>query len=101
MAIFELVTAEWLTYYLIGISFVSFAAFGTDKWYAETGQSRISEATLLGWALLGGTLGAYAGRQIFRHKTRKQPFSSDLHFIAAAQLVLLVFLAVYLAEWPD
>ena len=98
MAIFGLVSAEWLAYYLIGMSFVSFAAFGTDKWYAETGRSRISEATLLTWALLGGTLGAYAGRQAFRHKTRKQPFSSQLHFIAVAQVMLLVFLAVYLAE---
>jgi uncharacterized membrane protein YsdA (DUF1294 family) len=28
---------------------------------------------------LGGSIGAYAGRALFRHKTRKQPFSSHLH----------------------
>lgn len=95
MVILEMVSLEWLTYYLIGISFFSFAAFATDKWLAETGRWRISEATLLTWALLGGTLGAYAGRQAFRHKTRKQPFSSQLHSIAAAQIVLLAFIAFY------
>ena len=93
-----MVSAEWLTYYLIGISFLSFTSFGIDKWLAETGRSRISEANLLMWALFGGTLGAYAGRQAFRHKTRKQPFSGRLHFIAAAQVVLLLFLAVDLAQ---
>lgn len=95
MAVFEIVSLEWLTYYLIGISFVSFATFAMDKWFAETGRSRISEDTLLTWALLGGTPGAYAGRQAFRHKTRKQPFSNHLHMIAAAQVALIAFLAFY------
>jgi uncharacterized membrane protein YsdA (DUF1294 family) len=34
---------------------------------------------------LGGTIGAYAGRALFRHKTRKQPFSSHLHQTAILQ----------------
>jgi uncharacterized membrane protein YsdA (DUF1294 family) len=44
---------------------------------------------LLTLALLGGSPGAYAGRAAFRHKTRKQPFSRELHTIAAFQLVAL------------
>ncbi len=43
--------------------------------------------------MLGGTPGAYAGRAVFRHKTRKQPFSSELHFIAILQAVALAALA--------
>lgn len=81
---------EWLIYCLIAINFVAFAAFGIDKWLAETGRSRISEAVLLTWAFLGGTPGAYAGRHLFRHKTRKQPFSNELHAIAALQAIVLV-----------
>lgn len=81
---------ELATYYLIAINFVAFAAFGLDKMLAEAGHWRIAEVTLLTWAVIGGTPGAYAGRALFRHKTRKQPFSSQLHGIAALQLVLLV-----------
>lgn len=87
----ELFTAENLTYYLIAVNFIAFAAFGLDKARAETGGWRISEGALLGWAFLGGTPGAYAGRQLFRHKTRKQPFSAELHLIAGFQAAALIF----------
>jgi uncharacterized membrane protein YsdA (DUF1294 family) len=53
---------------------------------AEAGRSRISEENLLSLAFIGGTPGAYAGRQLFRHKTRKQPFSNRLHAIAGFQI---------------
>ena len=71
------------------INFVAFAAFGLDKAAAEAGRRRISEATLLRCAFLGGSPGAYAARALFRHKTRKQPFSSNLHSIAIFQIVAL------------
>ncbi|PIW55627.1 MAG: DUF1294 domain-containing protein [Sphingomonadales bacterium CG12_big_fil_rev_8_21_14_0_65_65_10] len=86
---------EYAPYYLVVINFVAFAAFGIDKSLAEHGQRRISESNLLGWATLGGTPGAYAGRHLFSHKTRKQPFSNWLHTIAILQAALLVGLAVY------
>lgn len=64
----------------------TFLLFGIDKLRAEGGASRVSEDGLLLCAFLGGTAGAYAGRAVFRHKTRKQPFSSRLHGIAVLQL---------------
>ncbi|ODS99888.1 MAG: hypothetical protein ABS49_07085 [Erythrobacter sp. SCN 62-14] len=55
--------------------------------------STISECTVqLGF---GGIGGAYAGRALFRHKTRKQPFSAQLHLIACAQLCAAAFLIVF------
>jgi uncharacterized membrane protein YsdA (DUF1294 family) len=72
---------------LVAINFIAFAAFGLDKSRAETGGWRIRESTLLWLALLGGSLGAFAGRHLFRHKTRKQPFVSRLWFIAGVQVV--------------
>lgn len=81
---------------LAAINFAAFAAFGIDKSLAERGQWRIKESTLLRLALLGGTFGAYAGRAVFRHKTRKQPFSGMLHTIAVLQLAAL---AVW-TWWP-
>ena len=77
----------------IALNFIAFAAFGLDKAAAEGGRRRIRESTLLRWAMLGGTCGAYAGRALFRHKTRKQPFSSQLHGIAIFQAVALAALA--------
>ena len=77
----------------MAINFVAFAAFGIDKKLAEARAFRISEARLLGLAFIGGSPGAYAGRHLFRHKTRKQPFSGELHTIAALQIAaMLAFL---------
>ena len=73
----------------IVLNFIAFAAFGLDKAAAEAGRQRISEATLLGWAFIGGTPGAYAGRALFHHKTRKQSFSSALHRITVLQAIVI------------
>ncbi|XOU69537.1 DUF1294 domain-containing protein [Sphingomonas sp. VDB2] len=56
-----------------------------DKRRARLGLRRLSERTLLLWALAGGSAGALVGRRLFRHKTRKQPFSTLLWLIVAAQ----------------
>jgi uncharacterized membrane protein YsdA (DUF1294 family) len=82
--------------YLIASNFIAFAAFGVDKMLAEAGVRRISEATLLQLAFIGGTPGAYAGRQLFRHKTSKQPFSGNLHNIAMIQIVALAGLGTWI-----
>jgi uncharacterized membrane protein YsdA (DUF1294 family) len=72
----------------------TFILFGLDKIRAEAGTWRVSEGTLLTWAFLGGIIGAYAGRAAFRHKTRKQPFSSHLYQIAMLQVSATVLAAV-------
>ena len=87
----------WIALYVIAMNFLAFAAFGIDKARADTGSRRISEATLLGWAFMGGTAGAYAGRAAFRHKTRKQPFSDELHGILILQLGAIAFAVTWLA----
>lgn len=82
-----LLTPANLATAFIAVNFIAFAAFGVDKMKAEAGAWRVQESTLLMLALIGGTPGAYAGRTMFRHKTRKQPFSSRLHTIAVLQLL--------------
>lgn len=74
---------------LIVLNFATFAAFGIDKFKAENGYWRVQESTLLALALLGGTPGAYAGRSAFRHKTRKQPFNSQLFSITVLQVLVM------------
>jgi uncharacterized membrane protein YsdA (DUF1294 family) len=72
------------------VNLITFLLFGVDKLRAGAGSGRVSEGTLLTWALCGGSIGAYAGRALFRHKTRKQPFSSHLHQIAILQVCAFV-----------
>ena len=72
---------------LIAVNLTAFAMFHIDKSLARSGGWRIRESTLLWLALLGGTPGAYAARSLFRHKTRKQPFSNYLFAIAVLQTV--------------
>jgi uncharacterized membrane protein YsdA (DUF1294 family) len=60
--------------------------FYDDKHRAQQGKRRIPEADLLALALIGGSPGAFAARHLFRHKTRKQPFSTWLMLIAVVQI---------------
>lgn len=83
----QLLTPANIVTALIAMNFIAFVAFGIDKMKAEAGKWRVQESTLLMLAFLGGTGGAYAGRALFRHKTRKQPFSGNLHTIAVLQLL--------------
>ena len=83
---------------LIGaLNLVTVLAFRTDKDRARlkgrNAPRRIPQGDLLLQAALGGTPGAYAARHYFRHKTRKQPFSAQLHGIALVQVGVLVALA--------
>lgn len=87
----------------VGLAFINwlaFMAFGIDKRQARNGRWRTQESTLLWLAFLGGTPGAYLGRKVFRHKTRKQPFCTNLHTIAVVQMIALgVGLGWYLGSW--
>ncbi len=71
--------------------------FWQDKERAKAGRRRIAEADLLGLAMIGGSPGALLARRWFRHKTRKQPFSTWLLLIAAIQAGAIIGLAV--AYW--
>lgn len=79
--------------FLLAINLLAFAAFGWDKRQARLGRWRVKESTLLMLALLGGSPGAFAGRAAFRHKTRKQPFVTQLWLIVALQAAAAAALA--------
>ena len=59
--------------------------FWQDKQRAIAGERRIRESDLLGLAFIGGSPGALLARRLFRHKTRKEPFSTQLFLIVALQ----------------
>ncbi|MBX3594399.1 DUF1294 domain-containing protein [Sphingomonas sp.] len=80
--------------YLLIVNVLTFLAFGHDKQRAIGGGRRVPEARLLGLALIGGSPAALLARQVFRHKTRKQPFSTILLLIVALQAGVLAALAL-------
>ena len=53
--------------YLLVINVLTFAVYGVDKWKARRGRWRVPEATLMGLAALGGSVGAWLAMQLFRH----------------------------------
>ena len=44
--------------YLVVINIVTFFVYGIDKWKAKKSKWRVPEATLLGLAVIGGSIGA-------------------------------------------
>ena len=77
---------QTIVYILICINVVTFLVYGIDKWKAKQGSWRISEATLLLLAVIGGRL---LGMQVWHHKTMHKKFKYGLPLILLAQIALI------------
>ena len=66
--------------------------YGIDKLKAKKGKWRISEATLLMMAIVGGSIGAWAGMRIWHHKTMHKKFRYGIPTIIIMQIALVVYL---------
>ena len=75
--------------YFILINVVTFFLFGVDKWKAKKGRWRISEATLLIFAVIGGSIGAWLGMKTWHHKTMHKKFKYGIPLILLVQIALL------------
>lgn len=78
--------------YLLLINAAAFGIMFADKQYAKKKRWRISEATLLGFAAFGGSLGALLGMLLFRHKTRKLRFQILVPLFLVLHIVLFSYL---------
>ena len=79
-------------YSLIVLNIVTFLVYGIDKWKAKQGSWRISEATLLILAVIGGSIGALLGMKIWHHKTMHKKFKYSLPLILLVQIALIYLL---------
>ena len=77
--------------YLAIITVVTFFAYGIDKWKAQHNRWRIPESVLLGLAAGGGSVGAWLGMQVWRHKTQHKKFKYGVPAIFAVQVALAVW----------
>lgn len=83
----------WLAAWLVGLGLTTFVVYGWDKRQAQSGGWRVPEIVLHSLALAGGVVGGWAGRQVFRHKTRKPVFTVVLT-VATALWAVIAFLVV-------
>ena len=80
--------------YLLLINAAAYLLMLADKVKARKNRWRIPERTLIGSAVLGGSIGALLGMYTFRHKTRHLKFTLGVPAILIAQIALAVFLIV-------
>ena len=83
---------QLILFYLIAINVVTFFMYGIDKWKAKRSKWRISEATLLGMAVIGGSIGAWLGMRVWHHKTKHKKFQFGIPLIIVAQIALLIWI---------
>ena len=108
---------QYALYYLLAINSVIFLLYGMDKYKAKKNNRRqaesnikltlniaeaqrrktivkwrISEATLLMIAVIGGSIGAWGGMRLWHHKTMHREFQHDIPVIIIMQICLVVYL---------
>lgn len=86
---------EFLLIYLLIINASAFLLMHMDKRRAIKKAWRIPEATLLGIAAMGGSLGAVIGMRLFRHKTLHLKFSVGLPLLLTLHIMLTVLLICF------
>ncbi len=82
--------------YLAAVNVVTFFMYGIDKLKAKRSKWRISEATLLWMAVIGGSIGAWLGIKIWHHKTMHKKFKYGVPAIIILQIAAIVYIIVKL-----
>ena len=80
-----------LAIWLAAVNLATLAVYGIDKAKAKRGAWRIPERTLFLLPLLGGSLGALLGMQLFRHKTQLWYFRLGIPLILLLQIAAAVY----------
>ena len=79
---------ESISIIIVIINIVTFIIYGIDKYKAKKGKWRIPENSLLGLAIIGGSIGAYLGMRVWHHKTMHLKFKYGIPLIIVIQLVI-------------
>ena len=81
-----------ILYYVLAVNIATFFLYGIDKYKARKGRWRISEATLLMMAVIGGSIGAWSGMRLWHHKTMHKKFKYGIPIIIILQVTIAVYL---------
>lgn len=80
--------------YLAAINIITFVVFAWDKHVAASGNDlrrRSPEARLLGFSLVGGSIGGMLAMRLVRHKTKKWYFVWGLPVFFALNVAIILF----------
>lgn len=83
---------KYVLLYLFLVNATGFLFMLADKQHARKKQWRIPEATLMGIAAMGGSIGSLLGMYVFRHKTRHSKFYIGIPVLLVLQLCLAIAL---------
>ena len=89
---------KYLLVYLVIVNAAGFLFMLIDKRKAQKNLWRISERTLMGTAVAGGSLGVLLGMHTFRHKTKHLKFTIGVPEILAVQVLIAVVTLVYMQK---
>ena len=83
---------KYVLLYLFLVNAAGLLFMLADKHRARKKQWRIPEATLMGIAAMGGSIGSLLGMYVFRHKTRHPKFYIGIPVLLVIQLCLAILL---------
>ena len=87
-----LVMLALIIYTLLAFNLITFVIYGIDKLKAKKSKWRISEATLLLLALFGGSVGAWLGLKVWRHKTQHKKFYIGIPVLMVVHFALVIWM---------
>ena len=87
-------TNDFILLYLVLINAIAVLLMLVDKIKATKRAWRIPESTLIGVAVVGGSIGALIGMYTFRHKTKHIKFTLGLPLILVMQVFITIWLMV-------
>ena len=89
--------AKYFVVYLLVVNLITFFLYGIDKRRAVRKAWRIPESVLIGFAAIGGSVGAFLAMLVFRHKTKHAKFTVGVPLILVAQIIAAIALYNYLS----
>ena len=85
---------QYILGYLVIINALGFILMLVDKYKAKKHLWRIPEATLIGVAAMGGSIGALLGMYTVRHKTKHLKFTVGIPVILTLQLIATAMILI-------
>ena len=89
---------KYAVIYLIMINLITFCLYGKDKNAAIGQRRRIPNRTLIGFAAIGGSIGALAGMYTFRHKTNTKLYKITIPLLLIIQVIAVILLIIRLGN---
>lgn len=89
---------DYIVIYLITVNIIASLLSAIDKYKAQRGLWRISEVTLLSFAVVGGAFGEYITMKVIRHKTKHKKFMYGLPAIMFFHIIVTAILLLKTAQ---